>query len=111
MLNKIHDVPIRAGVYILRNYGKVVWVGQGLCALAKIYAHLTNKGITSPFHRLAFDSAQVIPCRVDQLDELHRRTCIELNWNAPKIPGASVSQLSDLMRTSTEALSTLHRRA
>ena len=110
-MTEVHDVPIRAGVYILRNYGKVVWVGQGLCALAKIYAHLTNRGVTSPFHRLAFDSAQVIPCRVDQLDELHRRTCIELNWNVPKVPNATITELSGLMKSSQSALSTLRRRA
>jgi hypothetical protein len=110
------EVPIRAGVYVLRNFGKVVWVGKGKCALAKVYAHMANRGAEdvptkSLFQRLIFDSVQIRVCRVDQLDETFREVCVEVGWCAPKIPGATVTQLVDLMRHGDQAVATMRRRA
>lgn len=109
-------VGLGSGVYILTNYGKVVWVGQGKCVLAKVYAHLAGrqgKGLPALnlWRPMEFDDVQVRTCRVDQLDEVFRATCIELGWHLPASEGASVAQLDNVLRAKQRLVSTLRRRA
>lgn len=75
---------LSSGVYVLRNYGRVVWVGKAKNVAAKVYGHLAKPA--KAFQRpMEFDDLDIRPCRVDQLDEVWEATCEELGWAAPQV--------------------------
>lgn len=68
---------LRAGVYALVRDGVVVYVGQSKKMLARIAAHKSNWGrkaqpawMPASLRGVLFDEAYVLPCRVEDLDEL-----------------------------------------
>ena len=68
---------LRAGVYALVRDGVVVYVGQSKKMLARISAHKSNWGrkaqpawMPASLRGVLFDEAYVLPCRVEDLDEL-----------------------------------------
>lgn len=69
---------LRPGVYALVRGGVVVYVGQGSKAMiARIEAHRSNWGrkripawMPVSLRGVLFDEVWVMPCRVDQLNEL-----------------------------------------
>ena len=67
---------LRQGVYLLSREGRVVYVGQSKCMLARIYAHrnLARKRVPSwlPIRGVVFDTVEVIPCHPDRIDALER---------------------------------------
>lgn len=70
------SVVLRSGVYLLSHEGRVVYVGQSKCPLARIAAHrsLARKRIPwwLPIRGVIFDKAEVIPCHPDRIDALER---------------------------------------
>jgi hypothetical protein len=94
-----------SGVYVLRNYGRVVFVGKAKCIAAKVYGHMAKKQsqVELFFRRMEFDGVEIRKCRVDQLDEVWCDVCLELGWSAPN----SVTQL----RAVEEATAKMRRRA
>lgn len=81
----IEVTPIlRCGVYALLREGVVVYVGQGKKMLARVQAHKSNWGrkstpawMPASLRGVLFDQVFVLPCRVEDLDELER-TMIDL---------------------------------
>lgn len=81
----IEVTPIlRCGVYALLREGVVVYVGQGKKMLARVQAHKSNWGrkstpawMPASLRGVLFDQVYVLPCRVEDLDELER-TMIDL---------------------------------
>ena len=73
---------LRQGVYLLSREGRIVYVGQSRCMLARIAAHrsLARRKVPSwlPIRGVVFDSVAVIPCHPDRIDALER-TLIELH--------------------------------
>ena len=67
---------LRSGVYLLSREGRVVYVGQSKCPLARIAAHrsLARKRVPwwLPIRGVIFDKAEVIPCHPDRIDALER---------------------------------------
>lgn len=67
---------LRQGVYVLSREGRVVYVGQSKCMLARIAAHrsLARKHVPMwlPIRGVIFDHAEVIPCHPDRIDALER---------------------------------------
>ena len=79
---------ISPGVYILRNRGRVVFVGAGRSPLARIYAHSTQRrGAATasylPARPVIFDSIEIRPCTVDALAATYAEVCAELLWSPP----------------------------
>lgn len=86
VLDRTIDVSAarRPGVYVLRNRGRVVWVGAARNPLRRLYAHDVHRrgdripGL--PSAPVVFDSIEIHPCTVDDLDAEHYRICTELAW-------------------------------
>ena len=81
MLEGFIDVSaiLRCGIYALVREGVVVYVGQSKKMLGRIAAHKSNWGKKSmpawmpvSLRGVLFDSAYVLPCRVEDLDRLER---------------------------------------
>jgi hypothetical protein len=78
---------LRAGVYVLRNYGRVVYVGRARRVIAAVNLHMSRpKG--SGTWTLEFDSVEVRSCLIDHLNRVWAETCEEVGWR-PK--GEAVS--------------------
>jgi len=75
---------LKPGAYLLRRYGKVVFVGKAKCLLATLAAHraaCSGPRLPEwfPIKRIQFDDVEIIPCAMDRaslllpaLIELHR---------------------------------------
>lgn len=79
---------VRPGVYILRERGRVVFVGAGTKPLVRLYAHLTRRRgepapAWLPLKPIAFDSIELRPCLIDQLPAHYAAVCEELSWSPP----------------------------
>jgi hypothetical protein len=74
----INVTPIlRAGVYALVRDGVVVYIGQGKKMVARVEAHRSNWGrkrvpawMPVSLRGVLFDEVWVLPCRVEDMDEL-----------------------------------------
>ena len=74
----INVTPIlRAGVYALLREGVVVYIGQSKKMLQRVSAHKSNWGrkaqpawMPVSLRGVLFDEVHVLPCRVEDLDEL-----------------------------------------
>jgi hypothetical protein len=78
------------GVYILRNHGRVVFVGAGRHPLTRIYAHANQRrgdklAAFLPIRPIAFDAVELRPARVDQLAATYASVCEELDWSQPAL--------------------------
>ena len=76
---------ISPGVYILRQRGRVVFVGAARFPLARIYAHSSyRRGNPAPkwlpTRPVSFDVVELRPCRVEDLFTALADTCLELGW-------------------------------
>lgn len=68
---------LRPGVYALVKDGVVVYVGQSVRPLARVEAHRSLWGRKRapgwlPIRGILFDEVHVMPCRVEQLNEVER---------------------------------------
>jgi hypothetical protein len=68
---------LRPGVYALVKDGVVVYVGQSKKPLSRVEAHRSLWGRKKapgwlPIRGILFDEVHVMPCRVEQLDEVER---------------------------------------
>lgn len=68
---------LKPGVYALVKDGVVVYVGQSVRPLARVEAHRSLWGRKKapgwlPIRGILFDEVHVMPCRVEQLDEVER---------------------------------------
>ena len=81
MLEGFIDVTaiLRCGVYALVRDGVVVYVGQSRKPLGRIAAHRSNWGrkampawMPASLRGVLFDSAHILPCRVEDLDRVER---------------------------------------
>lgn len=81
MLEGFVDVSaiLRCGIYALVRDGVVVYVGQSKRMLSRISAHKSNWGRKSmpawmpvSLRGVLFDEVHVLPCRVEDLDQLER---------------------------------------
>ncbi len=70
---------LRCGVYALLRDGVVVYIGQSKKMLARIEAHRSNWGrkstpawMPASLRGVLFDQVYVLPCRVEDLDQLER---------------------------------------
>lgn len=71
---------LRPGVYALVHAGVVVYVGQSVKPLSRVEAHRSLWGRAQrnkvpgwlPIKAILFDEVHVMPCRVEQLDEVER---------------------------------------
>ena len=73
------------GVYVLRNRGRVVFVGGGRRPLDRLYAHANwrrGQPIPSwlPCPPMTFDSIELFPCTVDDLNNAVALKRMELCW-------------------------------
>ncbi len=73
-------VVLRPGVYALVHSGIVVYIGQSKKPLSRIEAHRSLWGRKQrspapgwlPIKAILFDEVHVLPCRVEDLDQLER---------------------------------------
>jgi hypothetical protein len=81
MLEGFTDVSalLGSGVYILLYRGKVVYVGQSVKMISRIYAHRSNKdrssrqgAILPSLRGITFDKVFVMPCVREDLDAVER---------------------------------------
>lgn len=70
---------LRCGVYALVREGVVVYVGQSKKPLARVSAHRSNWGrkampawMPASLRGVLFDEVHVLPCKVEQLNELEK---------------------------------------
>lgn len=68
---------LKPGVYALVKDGVVVYVGQSKQPLSRIYAHKSLWGRKKvpgylPIRGILFDEAHVMPCRLENLDQVER---------------------------------------
>lgn len=68
---------LKPGVYALIKDGVVVYVGQSIRPLARVEAHRSLWGRKKapgwlPIRGILFDEVHVMPCLVEQLDEVER---------------------------------------
>lgn len=80
---------LRPAVYVLRLRGSVVWIGAARKPLVRIYAHAVQRrgdilADFLPARPVEFDSIELIPCRVENLEREQRRVREELGWAPPK---------------------------
>lgn len=77
------STALKGGVYVLRNRGKVIYVGKAKVMLMKIMAHRegARKGVApwSPVPGIVFDSVEVFPEHPDRVNALHAKLLAELN--------------------------------
>lgn len=71
------SVMLKPGVYALIKDGVVVYIGQSKKPLSRVEAHRSLWGRKKapgwlPIRAILFDEAHVLPCRVEQLDEVER---------------------------------------
>jgi hypothetical protein len=76
------SVLLKPGVYALLKEGIVVYIGQSIRPLSRVEAHRSLWGRKKapgwlPIRGILFDEVHVLPCRVEQLDEVER-TLIDL---------------------------------
>ena len=76
---------LSSGVYVLINFGRVVWVGKAKNVLAKLQAHTMQPSgwARNPFTHVEFDDALIRRCRVDQLEEVYQEVCSTIAWAPP----------------------------
>jgi hypothetical protein len=93
---------LKPGVYALLKDGVVVYIGQSVRPLARVEAHRSLWGRKKapgwlPIRGILFDEVHVLPCRVEQLDEVER-TLIDLykpKFNVKlKAPGCSTAEFN-----------------
>lgn len=71
---------LRPGVYALLKDGVVVYIGQSKKPLSRVEAHRSLWGRTQrnkapgwlPIKAILFDEVHVLPCRVEDLDQIER---------------------------------------
>ena len=71
------SVMLKPGVYALLKEGVVVYIGQSIKPLSRVEAHRSLWGRKKapgwlPIRGILFDEVHVLPCRVEQLDEVER---------------------------------------
>lgn len=71
------SAALKPGVYALVKEGVVVYVGQSKKPLSRIEAHRSLWGRKKapgwlPIRGILFDEVHVLPCRVEDLDEVER---------------------------------------
>lgn len=90
MLEGFIDVSaiLRCGIYALVREGVVVYVGQSKKMLARVSAHKSNWGrksmpawMPASLRGVLFDEVHVLPCRVEDLDQLE---CALIDLYKPK---------------------------
>ena len=79
---------LRPGGYILRRSGRVVWVGAAKVPLTRLHGHNDHRrGEPAPswlpWKPIAFDSIELRPCLIDELDRNLTETRLELGWSEP----------------------------
>jgi hypothetical protein len=93
---------LKPGIYALLKEGVVVYIGQSIKPLSRVEAHRSLWGRKKvpgwlPIRGILFDEVHVLPCRVEQLDEVER-TLIDLykpKFNVKlKAPGCSTSEFN-----------------
>lgn len=79
MLEGFKDVSVvlKPGIYALIKDGVVVYVGQSKRPLDRVYSHRSLWGRKRtpgwlPIRGILFDEVHVLPCRVEDLDEVER---------------------------------------
>lgn len=90
MMEEYIDVTavLRPGVYILRRGGVVVWIGAARVPLTRLHGHNDHRrGEPAPswlpWKPIAFDSVELRPCLIDELDRRLAETRLELGWSEP----------------------------
>lgn len=71
------SAALKPGVYALLREGVVVYIGQSRKPLSRIEAHRSLWGRKKapgwlPIRGILFDEVHVMPCRLEQLDEVER---------------------------------------
>lgn len=71
------SVALKPGIYALIKDGVVVYIGQSIKPLSRIEAHRSLWGRKKapgwlPIRGILFDEVHVLPCRVDDLNEVER---------------------------------------
>lgn len=64
---------LRPGVYVLLHRGAIVYIGQSKLMLTRVYSHRAawgRKRTKAQPRGVIFDEVQVLPCRLEQMDEL-----------------------------------------
>lgn len=71
------SASLKPGIYALLCQGVVVYIGQSRKPLSRIEAHRSLWGRKKapgwlPIRGILFDEVHVLPCRIEQLDEVER---------------------------------------
>lgn len=75
-----------AGAYVLSRRSAVVYIGRTKSLLARLHAHRRARAGHLPrvlaglAPGISFDSVQIIPCRVDELDSVFDAVCTEYGY-------------------------------
>lgn len=74
------------GVYVLRERGRVIWVGRAKVLLTAIHgtsARQVGPCFPGSQRTIKFDNIEIYPCGVNEVNPLWARLCAELSWSAP----------------------------
>lgn len=99
MLRDPHSLHLGPGVYILRDFSRVVWVGSAPQVVLRVAAHLSHRrgdprlpGL--PLAPVRFDRVEVRPCLIEELATRLAATRAELRWSEPAPPRATIRRLA-----------------